>query len=190
MRAWRSAVVDNVKALRDRIKQWGDALSLVRGWHSLDKIASVITELESLEKVTREEADDVPQSMSGELTEPLSELKRHLGELENPWGNQMPPTPPPWLIPFWNNPGTGASAPADPRPQYFRLQIEALIRLIESRYHRLLARTLDHYCKIAQKPDLCVDRDLAGGDRDRLFPIAECFEERWYFGPSKARRSR
>lgn len=33
-----------------------------------------------------------------------------------------------------------------------------------------------------QKPDFCVKRDAAGTERDRLFPLAESWDDDWYYG--------
>jgi hypothetical protein len=37
-----------------------------------------------------------------------------------------------------------------------------------------------------QKPDFCVKRDAAGVDRNRLFPLAESWDDDWYYGRSVA----
>lgn len=39
-------------------------------------------------------------------------------------------------------------------------------------------------CKSAQKPDFCIQRSSAGPDSDRLFPMAESWDEFWYVGPA------
>jgi hypothetical protein len=39
-------------------------------------------------------------------------------------------------------------------------------------------------CGASEKPDFVVRRDAAGPQRDRLFPLAESFDEDWYAGPA------
>jgi hypothetical protein len=41
----------------------------------------------------------------------------------------------------------------------------------------------------SEKPDFVVRRDAAGPERDRLFPLAESFDEDWYAGPAVAEAS-
>jgi hypothetical protein len=41
-----------------------------------------------------------------------------------------------------------------------------------------------------QKPDYCVKRDAAGVDRDRLFPLAESWDDDWYYGRSVSTKSK
>ena len=35
-----------------------------------------------------------------------------------------------------------------------------------------------------QKPDFCIRRDVFGPERDTLLPLAESWDENWYYGPN------
>jgi hypothetical protein len=80
-----------------------------------------------------------------------------------------------------------------PQPDEWEVLIERILRLrLEAKHAVALARQrvvlqrealFNRLSKARQKPDFCVRRDVAGPDCDRLFPIAECWDENWYYGP-------
>jgi hypothetical protein len=67
----------------------------------------------------------------------------------------------------------------------FRLRAESkeAVALARQRVQLQREAVFNQLAKGAQKPDFCVRRDSAGPDRDRLFPIAESWDDDWYYGP-------
>ena len=67
----------------------------------------------------------------------------------------------------------------------FRLRRECkeAVALARQRVELQRQAVFNRLAKAAQKPDFCVRRDAAGPDRDRLFPLAESWDEDWYYGP-------
>lgn len=60
--------------------------------------------------------------------------------------------------------------------------LEQILGLLRSEGERLLSATLDKLAKGWQKPDFCVRRDTAAGDRDRIFPRELSWAEDWFVG--------
>lgn len=59
---------------------------------------------------------------------------------------------------------------------------QQLLGLLLAEHDRVPAATLDKLAKACQKPDVCVRRDIAGADSDRLFPRELSWAEQWYVG--------
>lgn len=59
---------------------------------------------------------------------------------------------------------------------------QQIFEMLVSEEGRLRVAVLDKLAKAWQKPDFCVRRDIAGGDRDRLFPRELSWADKWFVG--------
>jgi hypothetical protein len=60
--------------------------------------------------------------------------------------------------------------------------VGSLLKTLHPIAEKILDVFLDAAVRDQRKPDHCVQRSTAGLERDRLFPVAECWEDTWYCG--------
>lgn len=142
--------------------------------------------LESLDEINRLKVEGEP-SEETYLDQEVAANKSRLKELLKALNAKFPETP---QADFRQRADLSQKAdPSDIRAHFkeFRQVVALARKFCEAQREALLNKLSRAY----QKPDFCIRRDTAGPERDSLLPIAESWDEDWYYGkPPGAQRDR